>query len=168
MSRYRCLDNQARIAEFMAKHRNVVKVRNPYRVKKILFIPNGCHPDLPVFLTTNKRPDGKTNYSCACACDGWCTTGCTTEEEAIDRYERMTASESIRTKKATWQYQRILEILADYWLMEPEEEYVRVDMYFRKSNGEEQEKCIEWYKNPESAPGPELIRAKDLFDDMEK
>lgn len=42
--------------------------------------------------------------------------------------------------------QRILEILHDYWIDEPEEEYAEVAMYFRKSNGEEQEKVIIWRK----------------------
>ena len=46
-------------------------------------------------------------------------------------------------------YRRILEILDEYWLTEPDEEYVRVEMYFRHSNGEEQTKCIAW-KNPNS------------------
>lgn len=172
MSRYRYLDNQARIAEFMEKHGNVVKVRNPYRVKKILFIPNGCHPDLPVFLTTNRKPDGNINYSCQCACDRWCTTGCTTAEEAIERYEKMTASESIRTKKATYQYQRILDILEDYWLTEPDEEYVKVDMYFRKKNGEEQGKTIIWtseeYREKHRYDPGRLLSAKDILNDTEE
>lgn len=173
MARYKYMDNQARIAAFMEKHGNVVKVRNPYRVKKILFIPNGCHPNLPVFLTTNRKPDGSINYSCQCACDRWCTTGCTTEEEAIEKYENMTASDSYRTKKASDQWQRIVEIVEDYWFKEPEEEYVRFDMYFRKANGEEQEKRIVWtseaYKEKhKNDPFPPLRRAKDLFEEMEK
>lgn len=46
--------------------------------------------------------------------------------------------------KDTWQYQRILEILDDYWLSCPDEAYVEVDMYFRSGTGEEQTKNIVW------------------------
>lgn len=49
------------------------------------------------------------------------------------------------------QYQRIIEILEDYWLNEPNELKVRVTMDFIKATGEEQHKCITWinpdYKN---------------------
>lgn len=45
--------------------------------------------------------------------------------------------------------QRILEILHDYWLDEPDEEYAEITMFFRKSNGEEQEKVIIWRKPSE-------------------
>ena len=37
--------------------------------------------------------------------------------------------------KDTWQYQRILEILEDYWLTEPDEKFVCVDLYFEHKNG---------------------------------
>ena len=50
----------------------------------------------------------------------------------------------------TVQYQRIMEILYDYWLSEPEEEEVYVRMLFLKSNGEYQGKVIRW-KNPKYA-----------------
>lgn len=56
-----------------------------------------------------------------------------------------------KEKKRTWQYKRILEILDDYWLTEPDEEYVSVNMYFRKANGEEQCKTIVW-KKPDENP----------------
>lgn len=46
--------------------------------------------------------------------------------------------------KNTSQYRRIMEILHDYWLTEPDEEYVEIKMYFLKSNGESQEKTIVW------------------------
>jgi len=42
------------------------------------------------------------------------------------------------------EYQRILEILSDYWLTEPDELKVRVTMDFVKANGETQSKCITW------------------------
>lgn len=48
-------------------------------------------------------------------------------------------------KLRSWQYQRILEILNDYWLDEPEETYVEVAMYFEKRRGKEtQTKHIRW------------------------
>lgn len=46
------------------------------------------------------------------------------------------------------EYQRILEILADYWLSVPDELKVRVKMDFVKANGETQSKCITW-SNPD-------------------
>lgn len=45
--------------------------------------------------------------------------------------------------KNTVQYRRILEILDDYWLTEPEEDLVRIDMHFEKGD-ETQDKHIIW------------------------
>lgn len=45
------------------------------------------------------------------------------------------------------QYQRILEILTDYWTSEPDEAYVEVDMKFVHANGKWQSKTICWF-NP--------------------
>lgn len=42
------------------------------------------------------------------------------------------------------EYLRILEVLRDYWLEEPDEAEVRVEMSFLKANGETQEKRIVW------------------------
>ena len=57
--------------------------------------------------------------------------------------EKYTASR--KEKLRSWQYQRILEILEDYWLDEPEETYVEVAMYFEKRRGKEtQTKLIRW------------------------
>ena len=47
-------------------------------------------------------------------------------------------------RKNSPEYQRILEILSDYWLTEPDELKVRVTMDFVKANGEAQSKCITW------------------------
>lgn len=49
------------------------------------------------------------------------------------------------------QYQRILEILTDYWTSEPDEAYVEVDMKFVHANGEWQSKTICWF-NPDMYP----------------
>ncbi len=46
------------------------------------------------------------------------------------------------------EYKRIIEILDDYWLTEKDEKFVRVEMYFQHSNGEQQSKCITWH-NPQ-------------------
>lgn len=48
--------------------------------------------------------------------------------------------------RKTWQYKRILEVLNDYWLTCPDEEFVEVKMYFRNERGEEQTKDIVWAK----------------------
>ena len=47
----------------------------------------------------------------------------------------------------TWQYNRIMEILEDYWLTEPEEDYVKIKMAFIKG-GEFQTKRVTWERNP--------------------
>ena len=43
-----------------------------------------------------------------------------------------------------WQYQRILEILDDYWITEKDEARVMCEMHFLKSNGEFQKKQLIW------------------------
>lgn len=49
--------------------------------------------------------------------------------------------------KNSWQYKRILQILDDYWICQPDEKLVEVTMKFEHSNGETQRKCIVW-ENP--------------------
>ena len=46
--------------------------------------------------------------------------------------------------KYCYEYKRILDILNDYWLTEPNEDVVEVDMRFLHSNGESQAKSIIW------------------------
>lgn len=73
-----------------------ISVRSKYQVKRVIWMKNGCCPDLPVLLTANWiKEDSRWNYSCQCACDGWCTTGCKTPEEAIDHYRRMSDGENL-------------------------------------------------------------------------
>lgn len=155
------------ITELQAKNGTKIRIGRHYKLREIVFMPNGCCPDLPVFLTTNNTREGKTNYSCQCACNGWCTTGCTTAEDAIDRYWKMVVSKSIREKKNSYEYQKLMDILEDYWLTEPEEEFVRIEAYFRKSNGEEQGKVIEWGSEEYFKKTPKehhrLLRAKDIL-----
>ena len=50
--------------------------------------------------------------------------------------------------KDDYTYKRILGILNDYWIDEPEEAVVKIDMYFEHANGETQEKSLTW-RNPE-------------------
>jgi hypothetical protein len=54
--------------------------------------------------------------------------------------------------KDCYEYKRIIEILNDYWGTEPDEDLVRVEMAFLKSNGESQRKCILW-RNPNTEEG---------------
>lgn len=46
--------------------------------------------------------------------------------------------------RKSFEYHRILEILEDYWLSQPNEETVEVTLYFKHKNGEEQRKTIKW------------------------
>ena len=46
------------------------------------------------------------------------------------------------------EYKRIMEILDDYWLTEPNEDYVKIKMAFIKGK-EFQTKHITWRRNPE-------------------
>lgn len=57
--------------------------------------------------------------------------------------------ETRKARKQSPQYIRILEILDDYWLSEPDEEMVEVKMYFRKADGQEQAKRIVWRNREE-------------------
>ena len=52
--------------------------------------------------------------------------------------------------KDSWAWNRIQEILNDYWADEPDEFKVEVEMRFRKVNGETQYKHIHWV-NPKYA-----------------
>lgn len=71
---------------------------------------------------------------------------------------------------STWEkdyrYKRILEILHDYWLSEPDEFRVRVHMDFIKANGETQSKEIYW-QNPNyecsNQRDPEVIDMTELI-----
>lgn len=50
---------------------------------------NGCCAAKPIELRAVVHDDGKTVYSCTCACGVWCTTGHRTPAEAIMEYEVM-------------------------------------------------------------------------------
>ena len=67
----------------------------------------------------------------------------------------------------TYEYQRILEILEDYWTSEADEEAVIVKMRFKKHNGEYQAKSIRWknprYKEKMDLQDIELMSGSDLM-----
>lgn len=44
----------------------------------------------------------------------------------------------------TYEYQRILEILDDYWLTVKDEYKVEVNFHFTKADGQQQQKTIIW------------------------
>lgn len=73
--------------------------------------------------------------------------------------------------KNTYEYQRVLEILNDYWLEEPDEFRVRIRMDFIKANGETQQKCIRWqhpdYYSTNEDKHPKLINAADILKEDE-
>lgn len=51
-------------------------------------------------------------------------------------------------KRLPWkdcpEYKRLLEILKEYWLSEPDEAEVTIQMTFKKQDGQIQEKRIKW------------------------
>ena len=78
----------------MADYETTIRfnLNEPYYV--VAFYPikkNGCCDKDWFLLTANKCPSWKSgiNYSCQCACGGWCTTGFETEQEAVNEYRRM-------------------------------------------------------------------------------
>ncbi len=66
-----------------------VHIPRGLRLEKVIPDRNGCCPDLPYLLTSNLTLDGSINYSCQCACGGWCTNGHITPVGAIAEYKRM-------------------------------------------------------------------------------
>ena len=67
-----------------------ISVPEIYKPLEIHFINNnGCCDKNYFVVTTNKRLNGETNYSCQCGCGGWCTNGHTTKETAINEYKKM-------------------------------------------------------------------------------
>lgn len=60
-------------------------------------------------------------------------------------------------KNTPYEYDRILEILDDYWISEPNEYAVSVEMRFVKANGESQIKHLRW-RNPDLDASEEAIQ----------
>ncbi len=72
------------------------------------------------------------------------------------------------SRKNTAQYKRIIEILEDYWINEPDELKVRVSMDFVKANGETQCKCLTWVNPDYQYVGPNrpvAVQASDITED---
>lgn len=67
-----------------------------------------------------------------------------------------------------YEYQRILEVLDDYWLTEPDELAVEVRLEFLKANGERQTKVIRWinpnYESTVPMEDFELVSLADIDD----
>ena len=58
-------------------------------------------------------------------------------------------------------FQRLMEILDDYWLSEPDEAYVSIDMEFLKSDGQYQQKRIVWWNpNMDSEKTSAMLKEK--------
>lgn len=74
-----------------------------------------------------------------------------------------------KNKNVPSAYKRILEILDEYWLSEPEELAVCVSMEFLKANGENQAKEIRWvnpnYESINKGPLP-IIKLSDVQKDI--
>lgn len=58
-------------------------------------------------------------------------------------------------------YNRILEILDDYWMSEPDELAVQISMDFLKANGETQSKHLTW-ANPDYVIDQSVKNISDL------
>jgi len=65
-------------------------IPNLYTPMAVVYVKNGCCDNQPVILTWNRRSDKRINYSCQCACGGWCTNGHSTIDKAINEYLDMT------------------------------------------------------------------------------
>lgn len=65
------------------------------------------------------------------------------------------------------QFQRLMEILDDYWLSEPDEAYVSIDMEFLKSDGQYQQKRIVWW-NPNMDSEKTSTMLKQKHKDMQE
>lgn len=67
-------------------------------------------------------------------------------------------------KNTPYEYDRILEILDDYWISEPNEYAVSVEMRFVKANGEHQVKRLRWHNLDIDVSEDTKRIASDLFD----
>lgn len=72
--------------------------------------------------------------------------------------------------KNSYHYQRILQLLDAYWLSEPDELYVEVEMTFLKANGEWQKKVITWFNPNYEVAGehhmPEPVDLEELAENV--
>ena len=155
------------LSELKEKYGDRCQISGSYRVKAILDVKNECCPDLPVLLTSVSYENGKEVFSAQCACGKIATRGCSSPEEAKELFHHACVSASKEEKKNSDFFLRLHEGLHDYFLTEPDEVYVRVDVYFLKADGQEQGKRYEWRspKYSQELPGQRsLVRARDILE----
>lgn len=58
----------------------------------------------------------------------------------------MSKTKNLRIKSTA--YKNLLRILDDYWISQPNEEYVEINMFFKHGDGSVQRKRITW-TNPD-------------------
>lgn len=68
----------------------------------------------------------------------------------------------------SYEYHRVLEILSDYWLTEPDEKLVVIDMHFEKDNGEMQDKHITWRNPSYPSEGLKTVTLKEMLVNYEQ
>ena len=78
-----------------------VATYGPYIMVGSVRIKNGCCKNKPVMITVNPLRAGRLNYSCQCACGGWCTSGHSTASKALEEYEEM-SNRAIVDKAMDW------------------------------------------------------------------
>ena len=83
---------------------NEDNVSSSYNVIGIIHMKNGCCKDQSVLLTANNCSHWKNgiNYSCQCACGGWCTNGHSSASEALKEYEKMSLRSLNEEDNAEW------------------------------------------------------------------
>lgn len=62
---------------------------NRYKIEAFYPIANNGCCEKDFFILTSNKSTGGINYSCQCACNGWCTNGHATAQAAIDEYRAM-------------------------------------------------------------------------------
>lgn len=50
----------------------------------------------------------------------------------------------MESRDKEYQFERIIEILREYWMDEPDEIYMKCQMEFQRADGAHQEKTIVW------------------------
>ena len=78
--------------EYTINPKHDVRVTNDFAITGISYAENGCCEDRPILITVTRATINleKPIYSCQCACGLWCTTGHTSDWEALKDYEEMT------------------------------------------------------------------------------
>ena len=79
-------------SEYIISPKHKVNVSRSFVVTGLSDEENGCCEDQPILITASVATlkNNEPIYSCQCACGMWCTTGHTTDWEALKDYEEMT------------------------------------------------------------------------------